>query len=75
VWLTLPLGWRAAAFVRMAEAEGVLLRAADEYVLQDGQAPNAVRIALSGGVSEERFRQAIETLKRLLDRVPDHLLV
>jgi DNA-binding transcriptional MocR family regulator len=75
VWLTLPLGWRASAFVRMAEAEGVLLRAADEYVLQDGQAPNAVRIALSGGVSEERFRQAIETLKRLLDRVPDHLLV
>ncbi|MBN2741597.1 MAG: PLP-dependent aminotransferase family protein [Rhodobacteraceae bacterium] len=75
VWLTLPLGWRASAFVRMAEAEGVLLRAADEYVLQDGQAPNAVRIALSGGVSEERFRQAIETLKRLLERMPDHLLV
>ncbi|WP_417809276.1 PLP-dependent aminotransferase family protein [Thioclava sp.] len=75
VWLTLPLGWRASAFVRMAEAEGVLLRAADEYVLQDGQAPNAVRIALSGGVSEERFRQAVETLKRLLERMPDHLLV
>ncbi|KEP68725.1 GntR family transcriptional regulator [Thioclava dalianensis] len=75
VWLTLPLGWRASAFARMAEAEGVLLRAADEYALQDGQAPNAVRIALAGGVSEDRFRQAIETLKRLLERMPDELLV
>ncbi|TMV93563.1 PLP-dependent aminotransferase family protein [Thioclava sp. BHET1] len=75
VWLTLPLGWRASAFARMAEAEGVLLRAADEYALQDGQAPNAVRIALAGGVSEDRFRQAIETLKHLLERMPDELLV
>jgi len=73
--MTLPRGWRAAAVARMAEAEGVLLRAADEYVLQDGQAPNAVRIALVGGVSEERFRQAIDTLKRLLERMPNDLLV
>ncbi|WP_038145196.1 PLP-dependent aminotransferase family protein [Thioclava atlantica] len=75
VWLTLPLGWRGSTFKGMAEAEGVLLRASDEYALQDGQAPNAVRIALAGGVPEERFRQAIERLKRLLERMPDDLPV
>ena len=28
VWLRMPLGWRASAFTRMAEAEGVLVRPA-----------------------------------------------
>lgn len=75
VWLRLPIGWRASTFARMAEAEGVLLRSADEYVLQDGHAPNAVRIAIAGGVHEERFLRAIGRLKRLLDAPPGDLPV
>ncbi len=66
LWLTMPIGWRASIFARMAEAEGVLVRSADEYALQDGQAPNAVRIALAAGISEERFRRALAVLNRLL---------
>lgn len=75
VWLRLPTGWRASTFTRRAEAEGVLLRSADEYVLQDGHAPNAVRIALAGGVSEERFQRALSRLKQLLDSPPADLPV
>lgn len=75
VWLKLPIGWRASTFARMAEAEGVLLRSADEYVLQDGHAPNAVRIAIAGGVPEERFQRAVDRLKRLLDAPPADLPV
>ncbi|HEY0275634.1 MAG TPA: PLP-dependent aminotransferase family protein, partial [Paenirhodobacter sp.] len=75
VWLRLPHGWRASTFARMAEAEGVLLRSADEYCLQDGHAPNAVRIALAGGVPEERFQRAIGRLGRLLDNPPGDLPV
>ncbi|HEY0213228.1 MAG TPA: PLP-dependent aminotransferase family protein [Paenirhodobacter sp.] len=73
VWLRLPNGWRSSTFARMAESEGVLLRSADEYVLQDGHAPNAVRIALAGGVPEERFNRAIGRLVRLLDNPPGDL--
>lgn len=75
VWLKLPLGWRASTFARVAEAEGVLLRSADEYALQDGHAPNAVRIALSGGVPEERLMRAIGRLRVLLENPPRDLPV
>ncbi|PKP69913.1 MAG: PLP-dependent aminotransferase family protein [Alphaproteobacteria bacterium HGW-Alphaproteobacteria-4] len=75
LWLRLPTGWRASTFTRMAEAEGVLLRSADEYALVDGHAPNAVRIALAGGVSEERFGRALATLARLLANPPGDLPV
>ncbi len=75
LWLHLPIGWRASTFTRMAEAEGVLLRSADEYALGDGHAPNAVRIAIAGGVSEERFSRALTTLARLLASPPGDLPV
>ena len=75
LWLRLPLGWRGSTFARVAEAEGVLLRSADEYVLQDGHAPNAVRIAMAGGVPEERFHRAIGRLVRLLENPPGDLPV
>ena len=70
IWLRLPTGWRGSTFARVAEAEGVLLRSADEYVLQDGHAPNAVRIAMAGGVPEERFQRAISRLVRILEKPP-----
>ena len=75
LWLRLPTGWRASTFTRMAEAEGVLLRSADEYALVDGHAPNAVRIALAGGVSEERFGRALARLAHLLANPPGDLPV
>jgi len=75
LWLHLPSGWRASTFTRMAETEGVLLRSADEYALVDGHAPNAVRIAIAGGVSEDRFARALATLARLLANPPGDLPV
>jgi DNA-binding transcriptional MocR family regulator len=67
LWLRLPSGWRASTFTRQAEGLGVLIRSADEYALVDGHAPNAVRIALAGNVTIERFEGAMNTLARLLD--------
>lgn len=75
LWLTLPIGWRASTFTRMAEAEGVLIRSADEYALQDGQAPNAVRIALACGIAEDRFAAALARLARLLANPPGEIQV
>lgn len=75
VWLPMPRGWRASTFTRDAEAAGVLLRSADEYALTDGRAPNAVRIALAGGIPEADFVSALGKLARLLDSPPDDLVV
>lgn len=69
-FLNLPMGWRASTFTRMAEAEGVLVRSADEYALIHGRAPHAVRIALAGNIPEERFTLAMEKLAGLLSRPP-----
>lgn len=75
VWLRLPSGWRASIFARMAEAEGVLLRSADEFALIHGRAPNAVRLALPGNHSRAQIEEACHRLARLLDSPPAELSV
>ena len=70
VFLRMPQGWRASTFTREAEAEGVLLRSADEYTLIHGRAPPAVRLALAGNVPLARFEAGLQSLARLLDRPP-----
>ena len=74
-WLPLPQGWRASAFVRAAENAGVLVRAADQYALTHGRAPNAVRLALAGNVSHERIAAAGQALSSLLLRPPADMAV
>lgn len=73
VWLKMPLGWRASAFTRQAEAEGVLVRPADEYALIGGKAPNAVRLAIAGNIPREEFDGALDCLARLLCNPPSDL--
>ncbi|WP_170480491.1 PLP-dependent aminotransferase family protein [Ruegeria arenilitoris] len=75
LWLNLPAGWRSAAFSRAAEREGIQLRSADEFALRDGRAPNAVRIAINGHVSLNRFENAMVRLRTLLDNPPEQISV
>lgn len=75
VWLQLPPGWRAAAFCRAAEAEGVQIRSADEFALRDGRAPHAVRIAMNGQVALSSFEAAMERLRILLNNPPEQISV
>ncbi len=75
VWLNLPSGWRVSTFARMAEAEGVLVRSADEYALVHGRSPNAVRLAIAGGISRAQLDQALAKLAGLLSRPPSDLAV
>lgn len=69
-FLRLPQGWRASTFTRMAEAEGVLVRSADEYALGHGRAPHAVRLALAGNLSDAAFAEGMDKLAALLSRPP-----
>ncbi|ETX28298.1 PLP-dependent aminotransferase family protein [Roseivivax isoporae] len=75
VWLNLPAGWRAAAFVQAAEAQGVQLRTADDFALRDGAAPHAVRIAVNAQVSLASFAAAMERVRALLDEPPERIAV
>jgi DNA-binding transcriptional MocR family regulator len=74
-WLPLPSGWRASTFTRMAEAEGVLLRSADEFAVIGGRAPHAVRLALSGQLGQAETAAACATLARLLRAPPAEIAV
>ncbi|KAJ56733.1 hypothetical protein ACMU_07280 [Actibacterium mucosum KCTC 23349] len=72
-YLAMPSGWRASNFQRKAEDAGILLRNADAYVLVDGRAPNAVRLAVNSRVSRERFRRGCQVLRDLLDNPPHEI--
>ncbi len=66
VFLRLPSGWRASTFTRMAEADGVLIRSADEYALIHGRAPHAVRLAMAGNIPRPLFESGVAKLATLL---------
>ncbi|MCX8227867.1 MAG: PLP-dependent aminotransferase family protein, partial [Sulfitobacter sp.] len=71
----LPVGWRAGAFCQAAEAQGVQIRSAEEFVSRDARAPHAVRLAVNAGVSLESYEAAIMRLRHLLDNPPEQLSV
>ena len=74
-WLRLPQGWRAYTFTRMAEEQGVLLRAADQYATSTGRAPNAVRLAIAGDIPRQHLASGLATLAHLLPRPPNDMAV
>jgi len=75
LWLTLPVGWRAGAFIQAAEAEGVRLRPAEDFVLRSARAPHAVRLSINAGVALDTFERAMQRLRRLLDNPPEQIAV
>ena len=75
MWLTLPAGWRAAAFCQAAEAEGVQIRSADEFALRDARVPHAVRISINAQVTLSSFEKAMGRLRVLLDNPPERIAV
>lgn len=73
LWLRLPVGWRASAFCQAAEAQGIQIRTAEEFVCRDARAPHAVRMAVNAGVSLKSFEAAMMRLRDLLDSPPEQL--
>ncbi|WP_299148281.1 PLP-dependent aminotransferase family protein [uncultured Tateyamaria sp.] len=73
LWLRLPEGWRAGAFVQAAEAQGVRIRAAEEYACRDARAPHAVRFAVNAGVGIESYERALVRMRDLLDNPPESI--
>ena len=66
LWLKLPQGWRADAYVAAAAREGIAVTAASAFAVTPGHAPNAVRLAL-GPPSQQELIAALRILRRLAD--------
>ncbi|WP_121065019.1 PLP-dependent aminotransferase family protein [Chachezhania antarctica] len=75
LWLVLPLGWRAGAFCRAAETQGVQIRSAEDFATRNTNTPHAVRMAINAGVPLPTFEAALTRLRRLLDEPPEQLEV
>jgi DNA-binding transcriptional MocR family regulator len=75
VWLPLPEGWRATAFCQAAEAQGVQVRAGEEFACREARSPHAIRFAVNAGVKLEAFEAAMGRLRVLLDNPPEQINV
>ncbi len=70
IWLRLPRGWRASSFAMACERESIIVRAADEFALNNMPIPHAVRISLNTGISLDTYGAALKTIDRLLSSPP-----
>ncbi|MCV6575939.1 MAG: PLP-dependent aminotransferase family protein, partial [Cohaesibacter sp.] len=67
-WLHLPPVWDPAVFELEAARQGVSLLGSHHFVVGNGQAPKAVRLALGTVACEEDFAKGLGCLKGLLRR-------
>ncbi len=73
LWMHLPEGWRASAFCRAAETQGVRIRCAEEFAVRHAQTPHAVRMAINAGVPRQEFEAAMQRLRDLLDNPTEEI--
>lgn len=70
VWVTLPEPWRGEEFVAAAERAGVLVSAAETFVVSRAHTPHAARLCLGTPSSRAEVETALGRLARLLEGVP-----
>lgn len=71
IWLKLPNRWREARFVQALEAEGIRVRAGEEFAPRDAPPVHAVRISINGQMPLDRFRTVLGRIAWHLDNPPD----
>lgn len=75
LWISLPYGWRASQFTRMAQVQGVVLKSSEDFVLRDGRAPHAVRLAINCHIAIGCFEAALGRVRVLLDNPREEMTV
>lgn len=75
LWISLPKGWRASRFVRVAEAQGVILKSSEEFVARDARAPHCVRLAVNTQIATGCFERAVDTVRAILDNPQEEITV
>jgi DNA-binding transcriptional MocR family regulator len=72
LWLELPPHWGADAFVSAAALRGVAITPASAFAVTPGNAPNAVRIAISAPPLKE-LERGLNVLRELLAAMPNEV--
>ena len=70
VWATLPEPWRGEEFAAAAERVGVLVSAAETFVVSRAHTPHAVRLCLGTPAARADVDTALTRLARILEGVP-----
>ncbi|MBT2131988.1 PLP-dependent aminotransferase family protein [Aliiroseovarius lamellibrachiae] len=73
LWLHLPSGWRASAFVQAAEARGIRVRPGEDFSPREGPSVHAVRLSVNGQMSLDRFRAVLVEIGEMLDNPPESI--
>lgn len=70
LWVTLPEPWRGEEFVAAAERAGVLVSAAETFVVSRTHTPHAARLCLGTPEARGQVEDALRRLAQLLEGVP-----
>lgn len=70
IWLRLPRGWRASSFTSICERENIIVRAADEFALNNMPIPHAVRISVNANLPQDLYDAALAKIDYLLAHPP-----
>jgi DNA-binding transcriptional MocR family regulator len=70
LWLRLPAPWRAQEFVQRAQAEQVLVSAAEIFAVGRSAAPHAIRLSVAAVADAETLRQGLATIAKLIRAPP-----
>ncbi len=70
IWLRLPRGWRASSFASACERENIVVRAADEFALNNMPIPHAVRISVNCNILQDLLSAALVKIDKLLAHPP-----
>ena len=70
IWLRLPRGWRASSFTSACERENIIVRAADEFALNNMPIPHAVRISVNVNLPQDIYDAALDKIDYLLAHPP-----
>lgn len=70
LWLTLPPQWLSHEFVQQADEQGVLVRSADDYRVEQSLPQPAIRLCLSRPNNHAELSEALIKLNALLEKGP-----
>ncbi|WPE22895.1 PLP-dependent aminotransferase family protein [Shinella zoogloeoides] len=70
LWLRLPQPWRALDFAASCRRRGVKILPSPDFAADNKEIEQAIRINISGSITMERLRQALETIRSLCEDRP-----
>lgn len=69
-WLRVPDHWQAERLVRELRNRDIAVTSPDPFLVRGAERPNAVRVCVGAEVSEEAYKNALETMREVFEQYP-----